>query len=70
MILIACQMAHTDDDYEEEYTVMKVQLGMFGDIKKWQRQIEKVSELFDTDEEESLHYILQGAALHAAKHAI
>lgn len=47
---------------------MKVQIGMFGDVKKWQKKIEKVSELFDTEDEESLHYILQGACRpHAAR---
>jgi hypothetical protein len=39
---------------------IKVQLGLFGDVAKWQREVEKLSELFDTDDEESLHYILQG----------
>lgn len=52
-----------DEDYDEDYTVMKVQIGMFGDVKRWQKQIEKVSELFDTEDEESLHYILQGRSM-------
>ncbi|KAG2484725.1 hypothetical protein HYH03_016472 [Edaphochlamys debaryana] len=48
-----------DDDYEETYTVLKVQVGLFGDVRKWQKDLERLSELFDTDDEESLHYILQ-----------
>jgi hypothetical protein len=51
-----------DDDYEEEYTVLKVQVGLFGDVRKWQKDLERLSELFDTEDEESLHYILQGGA--------
>ncbi len=37
-----------------------LQIGLFGDIRKWQKDLEKLSELFDTEDEESLHYILQG----------
>eukprot|EP00198_Chlamydomonas_reinhardtii_P012775 XP_001702112.1 membrane protein [Chlamydomonas reinhardtii] len=48
-----------DEDYEENYTVMKVQVGMFGDVKKWQKDLERLSEQFDTEDEEGLHYILQ-----------
>ncbi|GFR44830.1 hypothetical protein Agub_g6171, partial [Astrephomene gubernaculifera] len=48
-----------EDDYEEEYTVLKVQVGLFGDVARWQRELERLSELFDTEEEEGLHYILQ-----------
>ncbi|PNH12171.1 hypothetical protein TSOC_000944 [Tetrabaena socialis] len=48
-----------DDEYEEDYTVLKVQVGIFGDVRKWQNDLERLSELYDTDEEESLHYILQ-----------
>ncbi|EFJ45118.1 hypothetical protein VOLCADRAFT_121219 [Volvox carteri f. nagariensis] len=48
-----------DEDYEEEYTVMKVQVGLFGDVRKWQKDLERLSELFDTEDEESLHFILQ-----------
>lgn len=48
------------DDDDEQYTVTKLQIGMFGDIKKWQKEFERLSELFDTEDEESLHFILQG----------
>ncbi|KAG2423139.1 hypothetical protein HXX76_015524 [Chlamydomonas incerta] len=48
-----------DEDYDENYTVMKVQVGMFGDVKKWQKDLERLSEQFDTEDEEGLHYILQ-----------
>ncbi|GIL80957.1 hypothetical protein Vretimale_9337 [Volvox reticuliferus] len=48
-----------DDGYEEDYTVVKVQVGLFGDVRKWQKELERLSELFDTDDEESLHFILQ-----------
>ena len=33
---------------------------MFGDVKKWQKDLERLSEQFDTEDEEGLHYILQG----------
>lgn len=48
-----------DDDYEEHYTVLKVQVGLFGDVRKWQKDLERLSELYDTEDEESLHFILQ-----------
>ncbi|GLC56409.1 hypothetical protein PLESTB_001101800 [Pleodorina starrii] len=48
-----------DEEYEEEYTVMKVQVGLFGDVRKWQKDLERLSELFDTEDEESLQFILQ-----------
>ncbi|KXZ42946.1 hypothetical protein GPECTOR_110g239 [Gonium pectorale] len=48
-----------DDVYDEEYTVVKLQVGLFGDVRKWQKDLERLSELFDTDDEESLHFILQ-----------
>ena len=37
------------------------QVGIFGDIAGWQRNLERVSNLYDTDEEGGLHGILQGA---------
>jgi hypothetical protein len=39
-----------------------VQVGIFGDIAKWQRDLDRLSNLYDTDEEGGLHTILQGAA--------
>ncbi|GLI60741.1 hypothetical protein VaNZ11_002969 [Volvox africanus] len=48
-----------DDGYDEEYTVIKVQVGLFGDVRKWQKDLERLSELFDTEDEESLQFILQ-----------
>lgn len=52
--------ASDDDEEDEEYTVIKLQVGLFGDVRKWQKELERLSELFDTDDEESLHFILQG----------
>ena len=40
---------------------MKLQVGLFGDIAGWQKKLETLSELYDTDEEGGLHRILQGA---------
>ncbi|GFH18745.1 uncharacterized protein HaLaN_15599, partial [Haematococcus lacustris] len=48
-----------DDEEEERCTVVKLQVGVFGDIAKWQRDLERLSSLYDTDEEGGLHAIFQ-----------
>jgi len=45
--------------YEEEYTVCKLQVGIFGDISVWQNKLEKVGSMYDTDEEDGLHSIFK-----------
>lgn len=45
-------------DYDEEFTVMKLQVGVFGDITKWQRNLTRLSTLYDTDREGGLHAIM------------
>lgn len=37
-----------------------LQFGIFGDISKWQRDLERLSSSYDTDEEGGLHSILLG----------
>ncbi|KAJ9525246.1 hypothetical protein QJQ45_020777 [Haematococcus lacustris] len=49
----------TADEEEERCTVVKLQVGVFGDIAKWQRDLERLSSLYDTDEEGGLHAIFQ-----------
>eukprot|EP00199_Chlamydomonas_sp_CCMP681_P005632 CAMPEP_0119109064 /NCGR_PEP_ID=MMETSP1180-20130426/17068_1 /TAXON_ID=3052 ORGANISM="Chlamydomonas cf sp, Strain CCMP681" /NCGR_SAMPLE_ID=MMETSP1180 /ASSEMBLY_ACC=CAM_ASM_000741 /LENGTH=240 /DNA_ID=CAMNT_0007094773 /DNA_START=91 /DNA_END=813 /DNA_ORIENTATION=- len=46
------------DDEEETFTVMRIQFGIFGDIDKWQKDLEKIAEAHDTDEEDGLHDLL------------
>jgi hypothetical protein len=38
----------------------RAQVGVFGDISKWQRDLARLSTLYDTDEEGGLHSILGG----------
>lgn len=47
------QQADEEDDYEEgDVTVCKLQIGMFGDIKKWQERLNRTVENNDTSDEE------------------
>ncbi|GAX77304.1 hypothetical protein CEUSTIGMA_g4750.t1 [Chlamydomonas eustigma] len=46
-----------DDDEEEIYTVCKLQVGMFGDINKWQSKLDQIATKYDTGDEEGLHHI-------------
>ncbi|GFH13379.1 uncharacterized protein HaLaN_09253 [Haematococcus lacustris] len=55
--LVRCDL--TADEEEERCTVIKLQVGVFGDIAKWQRDLERLSSLYDTDEEGGLHAIFQ-----------
>eukprot|EP00200_Dunaliella_tertiolecta_P005857 CAMPEP_0202343022 /NCGR_PEP_ID=MMETSP1126-20121109/3329_1 /ASSEMBLY_ACC=CAM_ASM_000457 /TAXON_ID=3047 /ORGANISM="Dunaliella tertiolecta, Strain CCMP1320" /LENGTH=265 /DNA_ID=CAMNT_0048934047 /DNA_START=2492 /DNA_END=3289 /DNA_ORIENTATION=+ len=50
-----------DDDLyeEEECTVLKLQIGIFGDTSKWQKKFVRMAEQYDTEETEGLHGILQ-----------
>lgn len=51
-----------DDEYEdEEYTVFKLQVGLFGDISKWQKRLDNIGTKYDTDDEEGLHNIFRDA---------
>jgi len=48
-----------EPEYDDDScTVMKLQVGVFGDISKWQRDLARLSTLYDTDEEGGLHSIL------------
>lgn len=42
-----------------------LQVGIFGDITKWQRKFERMAEHYDTEETEGLHELLQGDGLEA-----
>ncbi|MEW5307150.1 MAG: hypothetical protein WDW38_002221 [Sanguina aurantia] len=48
-----------DDDDDEEFTVCKVTVGVFGDIRRFQLLLEKMSDGYDDADEDSLHGVLQ-----------
>ncbi len=52
--------AHAGDD-GERYTVLKLQVAVFGDIARWQRDLARLSTLYDTTREGGLHAIFMGA---------
>ena len=53
-----------EDDYEEgDVTVCKLQIGMFGDIEKWQQRLNKTVENNDTSDEEGLHNVFRDAVM-------
>ncbi len=58
---VVCDPCAEEEEYDEDYTVLKFQVGVFGDITKWQRDLARLSNLYDTDEEGGLHAIFIGA---------
>jgi len=52
-----------DDEDEEIYTVCKLQVGMFGDINKWQSKLDQIATKYDTDDEEGLHHIFKDSLM-------
>lgn len=52
-----------DDDDDYPVTVLKLNVGLFGNIRKFQKDLNDLSNLYDTDDEDSLHAILQGVVL-------
>lgn len=49
-----------DDEDDESYTVCKLQIGLFGDINKWQSKLDGIANKYDTADEEGLHGVYTG----------
>jgi hypothetical protein len=43
--------------------LLDFQVGIFGNISGWQQKFERLSNLYDTDEEGGLHAIAQGVTM-------
>lgn len=59
------QQQDDDDGYDEggDVTVCKLQVGMYGDIKKWQERLNRTADSNRTDDEEGLHNVFRDAVM-------
>ena len=47
-----------DEGGDDDATVVKLHVALFGDIRKYQVTMDKISDTYDTDDEDSLHGLL------------
>uniref|UniRef100_A0A7R9YTY1 Uncharacterized protein n=1 Tax=Chlamydomonas euryale TaxID=1486919 RepID=A0A7R9YTY1_9CHLO len=54
-----------DDEeyYDEEFTVMKLHVGVFGDVPMWQKRLDNAATKFDTNNPDELHQIYKDALM-------
>lgn len=52
---------YDDDDFP--VTVLKLHVGLFGPIRKFKKQLNELANLYDTDDEDSLHSILEAVVM-------
>jgi hypothetical protein len=55
-----CDMTYFSCCADESVTVAKLQVGLLGDARRLQRQLDRIAGRADTNTPSGLHYILQG----------